>query len=196
MVPRFFLHLVFHEWKFCTLQGKVVFYWNPSSSVYANIRGLRLDCLSKFNVNVNCFSRRQKKCIGYLGSVLNSHAMKWFFQVCIVCSDAFIWCTPIGTNWKPTSRLWLYFLITLDASLSNQWILGLSTLSLRYMWHVVQAFKTPFPVMLLRVSEKFHYWHRNIGWIRSRGLQARQPGPVGRARGAGPPWTAYQCKNP
>ena len=49
-----------------------------SSAMYADIIGLCLDCLNKFNANLNGLSRRQNKRIGTFGSVLQSPAIKWF----------------------------------------------------------------------------------------------------------------------
>ena len=50
----------------------------PCGDLYADIIGLRLYYLSKFNFNVHCLSSQKNKFIGGLGSVLQSPAMKWF----------------------------------------------------------------------------------------------------------------------
>ena len=77
--------------------------------VYGDLLGLRLDCLNKFNVNIHFLIRGENKCIGEFGSVLKNPEMKWFFQVRIYISDAFLLCTPGGTIWTYNPWLLLYF---------------------------------------------------------------------------------------
>ena len=48
------------------------------STLYADIIGLRLYCLNKFNFNVHFLISQQNKCIGVFVSVLKSPAMKYF----------------------------------------------------------------------------------------------------------------------
>ena len=96
MVPRLFLYLSFRELPLFILEGKVVCLLKSnflSSDVYADILGLLLGYLNKFNVNLHCLIRRKNKCIGKFGSMLQIPAMKWVFQVLIDLSDAFIICT-------------------------------------------------------------------------------------------------------
>ena len=76
-----------------------------SSAVYAEILGLCLHCLNRFNVNVYFLIRLHNKCIGKFGPVLKSPEMKWLFQVWTSLSAAFILCTPGGTS--RTSTPWL-----------------------------------------------------------------------------------------
>ena len=95
--------------------GVLFIFYNSSSAVYADIPGFRLDCLIKFNANVHCLIRRQNKCIGKYLYLLKSPAMKWFFQVWIDLSTAFILCNPGGTIWNFNTRFRLYFFMKLDA---------------------------------------------------------------------------------
>ena len=73
-----------------------------SSDVYADILGLRLDCLNKFNVYVNSLIWRQNKRIGKFVSVMKITAMKWFLHVYIALYTEFILCNPGGTIWNYT----------------------------------------------------------------------------------------------
>ena len=63
----------------------------PSIAVYADIIGLRLYCLNKFNVNVHCLIRQKNKCIGKFGSVLQILAIKWFYKFVLLFMLRFLY---------------------------------------------------------------------------------------------------------
>ena len=98
----------------------------PYTAVCADSAGLRRDARNRLSVSVHCGMRRSHSFMGYLGSMVQRPAIRWFLYVRMALSAAFLLWIWGGTSWKDTLFLRNDFFMSSEHSLSNMWRLGAS----------------------------------------------------------------------